>query len=146
MSILLVILVAWLPSASPDIDVGTSDVEGVDLVLRPTASLRARLVAGGLSLGPSPIILSLAPADRSVLVDSAPVSRGTSGRVGADGTMLLTGIAPGHYRLNVTSGSSDPMPWVVQSVTVDGVALRDGILDVQRSGNLGDAVIQLRTR
>jgi hypothetical protein len=130
-----------------DIQVGAGDIEGAEVVLRPTARLRVRVVrADGGSLGPTPILVSVTPVDRSVILDSAPVAAGTTSRVAADGTLLLMGIVPGRYRVSVASGSNEPVPWIVQSVAVDGVAVGDSILDIQRSDTPGDVVVRLGTR
>jgi hypothetical protein len=126
-----------------DIQVGADDVDNVELVLGPTASLQVRVVAGagGVSLGPNPIMLTMEPVE-SVLISSASVG----GRVGSDGTVSLMGLARGRYRFTVSAGSNVPIPWIVQSASVDGVALPDGVVEVTRPGPLGEVLIRLGTR
>jgi hypothetical protein len=131
-----------------DVEVGTDDIDGVELVLRPTAFLRARVVVGdgNSQPGSTPLLVRLERADPGYPPDQLGFTNVGVSRVEADGTLTLVGIAPGRYRLALVDGSGESVPWVVRSISIDGVDLVDNILDVARGGSLGDAVIRVGAR
>lgn len=125
--------------ARVEIEVGSRDLEGVDLVLGPTAWLRTRVLAGdGAGLPSEPIGVRLDPM--------TPARKGDAARASTDGAATLVGLAPGRYRFAVFALAKPQSVWDLRSVSLNGVELRDGILDVERAGSLGDVVIRLGTR
>jgi len=116
-------------SAWRQIEVGDTDLDGIELVLRPGADLagRARIEAAG---GAPP---SLQNARVSLLVDDPrmPFNPPAPAAVGEDGSFVLKGVGEGVYRLDIA-----PLPddCYIKSIKAGGAEAVDGRFTVGQSG------------
>jgi uncharacterized protein (DUF2141 family) len=133
--------------ARAEVEVGSSDVLGLSLLLRPAIRIAGRVVFAGAS--PRPDLTSAA-------VRIAPVNRaggGASGRtqlgnigvppgpIGADGRFGLAGIIPDVYELTTTISPSSG--WWLKSAMVNGVDVADHLLEIgaMATGDISGAVL-----
>ena len=112
-----------------------SDLRGVTLRLQPGLTLSGRLVFEG-----SP------PSDlRRVSLTLGPATMGrpyviSSPRIDADGTFAVPNLIPGRYRIYGSvrgieapaspAANTGPTPWMLKSVTIDGVETVDSPLEI----------------
>lgn len=134
--------------ARTDVDVGGADVTGLSLQLRPTITLRGRVVFDGRSPTPT------APATIGITA-AADAGGGASGRTqlgdfhippitaAADGTFTLPYIIPDAYRLTATVPASG---WFLRSAIVNGRDVLDHGLDIAADGDIAGAVLTFSDR
>ena len=92
------------------INVGNSNVENLEVVVGPGATIsgRIRIDGGDAQIKPTLAVVNLQPRE------FGPFGGGGSGIVGADSTFSITNVTPGSYRINV--GSRGGQQFYVKSV------------------------------
>lgn len=109
--------------AQAPVSVANTDVSGVVLSLTPGLTFAGHLVFDGAS--PKPDANALAAINVQLSSPGTPSGPPPSGRVDFTGGFKTSGGLPGHYTVNV---SSEPVPWVLASMIVNGHdVLREGI-------------------
>lgn len=131
--------------ARTNVVVDGQDVRGLTLTLRPTLRLSGRLTFDGASLAPpsnlTQMRVSLTPEMGMSLesLTGAILSAGASGVVNADGSFLLTGLMPGRYKIQVSTGAGGA-GWTLRSALLSGRDLVDVGVDMGEEDLAGVAV------
>jgi hypothetical protein len=111
-------------SQTVDLDLEGNDVTGVNLALAPGGEVNGKLeIAGGAGTVTLSVSLALKPYD--YFGDAAPPAE-----VDAAGAFHISGIAPGHYRLQVTPLADNAF---LKSVSLDGAEAPEDDLDLSRA-------------
>ncbi|MCR4375858.1 MAG: carboxypeptidase-like regulatory domain-containing protein [Acidobacteria bacterium] len=125
------------------IDVGGTDVSGVQLTLQPPLSMAGRVVAKGASAAPS--IAGQRMQVRALNVSST--GGGLSPQVSptsATGEFTVTNLVPGRYVIGSTpffGASAASVTWGLQSVVVDGADVTDLAVTIAADAMPKDVVI-----
>jgi uncharacterized protein (DUF2141 family) len=125
----LYLMIATAPSASlmafANVDVQGSDVFGVELVLRPPASIAGTLAFR--STTPPPSVVNLRVPVRSLEPPNAAAAPNVSA-TSPQGQFTILNLTPGRYIVGgpISFGpTTDTMNWALESVVVDGKDLTD---------------------
>ncbi len=126
--------------ASTTVVVDGRDIEDVALSLQPGLVFAGRVVAvdGSNAPGVSGTRIVMTPRGAD-----APPPR--TAIVAADGTFSVTGLHPADWELSVTLPASLASTWGVQSVTVNGMEIRDRPLRMD-TGDVRDVQVSLATQ
>ena len=98
------------------VNVGDTDVDGVQLTLRQGAEVSGTIVFDGAAAKPTPQRMAQLQVSL-IAIDIRLVSNPGFQRVESDGTFKTSGYPPGRYRLSLGSPGA---PWVITSVTAGG--------------------------
>jgi len=147
--------------ASEDVSVQGRDVTDITLTLRPGMTISGKIVYEATT--------KTAPADLSrsgLALINAPIGTGlndlassitgtgtTPAKVEADGSFVISGIAPGRYRLNTPFGMV-PIPmmaamgggWTLKGVMVNGRDIADAPIDIKPGGDVSGVVATFTDR
>ena len=124
-------------SASAEVTVTGMTTSDVVLTMEPLRTIAGRIVTEGSSQ---------APVLRNTVVEVTAHSLSGDRReakVAADGTFVITDVAPGKYMVNF---AGEAPPWNLSSATSAGVDVLDYMLDVPRDRDVRDLVLVLRDR
>ena len=115
-------------SASRLLSVGTADIVGADLLLRPSAVLTGRLVVEVNSTRVD--ISNMRVRLRSMDPTIPPSAEPADGKVSSDGTFVVAVVASGSYRVEVplAGPTSIPAAWL-KSIVVDAHDMSDAAID-----------------
>ena len=126
--------VSW---AAANVRVDGVDVTGVTLTLQPGMTGSGRLVFESANT-PVPTNLSAMRMQlRSVPTATPGPDNTVSAQAADDGTFSMRGIVPGMYRFT----STDPAPWVLKSITMNGRDLTDRIVEVKPGDVLSNVIV-----
>jgi hypothetical protein len=98
------------------VSVGSSDVAGVNVVLRQGARVSGRIEFDGATQRPAPERLSQVSVLLQDLDNQGQPS--VASRVGADGQFTTQGVLPGHYLLTIANSLG--AGWTLRSATANG--------------------------
>jgi hypothetical protein len=124
-------------SASGEVTVSGMATSDIVLTMEPLRTIAGRIVTEGSSQ---------APALRNTIVEVTAHSLAGDRReakVGADGTFVITDVAPGKYVVNF---AGEAPPWSLASATSAGIDVLDYMLEVPRDRDVRDLVLTLRDR
>ncbi len=133
--------------AAQEVSVNGRDIPGVTLTLQPGMTVSGHFTSDIAGVAPfdfTRVAVSLRYVDQPGVVTPMPVN--------ADGTFSLSGVAPGHYRLNVVAapngrrggGAASPVPeWKVASAVVAGHDALDRPFQVMPGEDVTGATIKL---
>jgi hypothetical protein len=135
------------------------DIDDLTLTLQPGMTVRGKIVYEATTKTPptdltkTALALSAQTATASTAGDFAAALLGGGGsmaaKVAADGTFVITGIAPGRYRLN-TPFSMLPIPgmangmnggWTLKSVLASGRDIADAPMEIKPGGDVSGVVV-----
>lgn len=116
------------------------DQSGLQLMLRPPASLKGRIVFDGTS--PAPPVTSVQPTLKSM--SKAVVVSATVTPTDPSGNFTMLRVAPGPYMINGPlsfGANANSMTWALQSVTADGKDITDRPIDITLDNAPKDIVL-----
>jgi hypothetical protein len=127
--------------AAYSLEVSGKDVEGIQLALRPGATLDGRVTVAAVGGGKRPALSTLRV--RAPFVDGDSFGDSLTGNVGADGRFALRGIMKGPHQI-VVDGLEPP--WMLESVSFHGSDITDLQLAVEDRELLRDVRIVISDR
>lgn len=123
--------------ARQDVEVGASDIDGLQLAIIPSVTLTGRITADGLdSPNFSGMQITLAPTPADASYGSYRTTR-----VGADGTFTLDNLSPVEYVVHALGG---PTGTYIKSLTFNGEDLLTQPMDLSQGGG-GEIIVALHS-
>lgn len=126
--------------AATTLVVDGQDIDDVALSLQPGLVFTGRVATVDGSTAPA---LSGTRVVMSARGTDAPPAR--TALVASDGTFTVTGLHPAEWELTVTLPASVAATWGIQSVTVNGIDIRDQPLRMD-AGDVRDVIIGIATQ
>lgn len=134
--------------AQAEVTVTGEDIDGVFLAMQPGLTFSGRITTVGPGDPPATwkgVSVSIQPVRTgpSTILNNEVAPRSAS--VADDGTLMVTGVAPGHYEVRVFLPPSIASDWSVASVLHGDRELRDAPLTFSQ-GSIDDVTIVLSTQ
>lgn len=129
----------WLRQllARQDVEVGASDIDGLNLAMIPSINLTGRVTADGLEAPNfSGMLITLAPS-----AADAPYGSYRSAKVGADGTFTLDSLSPVEYVVHALGG---PQGTYIKTLSFNGEDLLTQPMDLSQGGG-GEIAVALHS-
>jgi hypothetical protein len=123
--------------ARQDVEVGASDIDGLNLVMIPSVNLTGRVTADGFDAPNfSGMQITLAPT-----ASDASFGSYRSTKIGADGTFTLENLSPVEYVVHALGG---PAGTYIKSLTFNGEDLLTQPMDLSQGGG-GEITVTLHS-
>jgi hypothetical protein len=125
--------------AIADILVAGSD-QTINLSLQPGMSVSGKVVFKGTTLQPPANIAGIRMSMPAAITGLGVTFVVNAVNINADGTFMLSGAAPGNYKLSATTPAA-PAGWGLRSVMMDGVDVLDIPFTVRPGQNIENVVV-----
>lgn len=132
--------------AATDVEANGADVNGVALILQPAATLSGRVrFASTRLVAPKRlpgIHVTLVPVGVSAMPIASGFSMIREANVRADGTFVLSGIAPGRYRLQAALPTdATDSGWRIHSMILEGRDVLSSDFEVAPGADISNVVV-----